>query len=466
ADAEERMRRRFPRVPDRSSAAGRAILTGDVAEIPDVEAEPDYAFASDVRAGGLRANTAVPMLRDGRVIGTINLGRTVAGRFSELEIALLKTFADQAVIAIENVRLFKELEARNRDLTATGEILRVIAGSPTDIHPVFETIFDNATRLCDAQRAGLFLFDGETYRAVAFRGANPALIEHHTQGLIRPGPRPALGRMVGELRPVHIHDVAADAADGDPVRRAVIELEGMRTLLMVPLLREARLVGALSIYRREVHPFTDEQTALLQPFADQAVIAIENVRLFEELQASNKHLTDALDKQTATGEILRAISRSQTDVPPVFEAILYSAVRLLGAYTGALTRVVDNQIELAAFTQTDDAGAAALRAAFRQSLQSELPHAQAIRDRAPLNIPDAQTDPRLPEAEHVRARVRGFRSRVLVPLLRQDEALGVISVARREPGGFNADEISLLQTFADQAVIAIENARLLTALPA
>jgi GAF domain-containing protein len=148
---------------------------------------------------------------------------------------------------------------------------------------------------------------------------------------------------------------------------------------------------------------------------------------FKELDASNKHLTDALDKQTATSDFLRAISRSHTDVQPVFEAILSSAVRLLGAYAGALTRVVDNKIELAAFSRTDDAGAAALRAAFPQSLQSESPHAQAIRDRAPLNIADAQTDPRLPEAEHVRARVRDYRSRVLVPLLRQDEAIGAIS---------------------------------------
>jgi signal transduction histidine kinase len=190
------------------------------------------------------------------------------------------------------------------------------------------------------------------------------------------------------------------------------------------------------------------------------------VRLFTELQASNRELTTALDTQTATSDILRVISRSQTNVQPVFDAILSSAVRLLGAYTGVLTRIIDDRIELAALTRTDDAGDAAIRAAFPQPLQSEWPHAQAVRDRAPLNIADAQTDPRLPEAEHARARVRGFRSRVLVPMLRQDKAIGAISVARREPGGFKEDEIALLQTFADQAVIAIENARLFKELEA
>src|SRR5262249_28161809 len=232
-----------------------------------------------------------------------------------------------------------------------------------------------------------------------------------------------------------------------------------RSLVGVPLVREGRAVGSMVVTRGTPGPFSDSEIALLRTFADQAVIAIENVRMFTDL-------TDALDKQTATGDILRAISRSQTDVQPVFEAILSSAVRWLGTYAGALTRVVGDQIELAAFTRTDDSGAAAMRAGFPQSLQSELPHAQVIRARTPLNIADAQTDPRLPEDERGRARVRGYRSRVLVPLLRHDEAIGAISVARREPGGFAEDEIALLQTFADQAVIAIENARLLSELQA
>ena len=186
-------------------------------------------------------------------------------------------------------------------------------------------------------------------------------------------------------------------------------------------------------------------------------------RLAESLERENAKdhaLTEALDTQTATSDILRVISQSQTDVQPVFDAIVASAVRLLGAYSGALTRIAGDQIELAALTSTDAAGDAALRARFPQPLHSEGPHAQAIRDRAPLNIADAQTDPRVPEAVRASARVRGYRSQVVVPLLRHDEAVGAIAVTRREPGGFTDDEIALLKTFADQAVIAIENVRL------
>jgi signal transduction histidine kinase len=220
------------------------------------------------------------------------------------------------------------------------------------------------------------------------------------------------------------------------------------------------------VRRTTVRPFTDQQIALLKTFADQAVIAIENVRLFTELEARNRDLTEALDQQTATSEILRVISQSPTDVQPVFDAILASAVRLLGAYSGSLTRSAGDQIELAALTSTDEAGDAAVRARYPQPLQSEDPQAQALRDRAPLNIADAQTDPRLPEATHAYARARGWRSAVMVPMLRHGEAVGTISVTRRDPGGFTDDEIALLKTFADQAVIAIENSRLLTELHA
>ena len=211
------------------------------------------------------------------------------------------------------------------------------------------------------------------------------------------------------------------------------------------MMREGRAVGTINIYRAEAKPFSENQIELLKTFADQAVIAIENVRLFTELQASNRELTTALDTQTATSDILRVISRSQTDVQPVFDAIVASAVRLLGAYSGALTRIAGDQIELAALTSTDAAGDAAVRATFPQSLQSEGPHAQAIRDRAPLNIADAHTDPRVPEAAHAYARVRGYRSVVVVPMLRHDEAVGTIAVTRREPGGFTDDEIALLR---------------------
>jgi signal transduction histidine kinase len=240
----------------------------------------------------------------------------------------------------------------------------------------------------------------------------------------------------------------------------------MRSWLTVPMLRQGEVIGAISLAHHDVDAFSEKKMELLRTFADQAVIAIENVRLFTELEASNRELTTALDTQTATSDILRVISRSQTDVQPVFDAIVDSAVRLLQAYSGVVTLIEGDQIQLAAHTSTDDAGDAAARAVFPQSRHSEWPAAQAIRGRAPINIADAHTDPRVPETQHAYARVRGYRSLVAVPLLRHDEAAGAIGVTRREPGGFTDDEIALLKTFADQAVIAIENARLLTELQA
>ena len=249
-----------------------------------------------------------------------------------------------------------------------------------------------------------------------------------------------------------------------PEVHAGIRRTGIRTVVAVPLLREQTAIGAILIRRLEVRPFSEKQIRLLQTFADQAVIAIENVRLFKELEAKNRELTTALDTQTATSDILRVISRSQTDVQPVFDAIVVSAVRLLAADTGLLTRVAGDQIELAALTRTDDAGAADVRARFPHSLQSESAHAEAVRDRALVNIADVQIDARFSGASRAVARAGDGRSRAVVPMLRHDEAVGTISVSRRKPGGFTDDEIALLQTFAAQAVIAIENARLLTEL--
>jgi signal transduction histidine kinase len=232
------------------------------------------------------------------------------------------------------------------------------------------------------------------------------------------------------------------------------------------MLRDGQPIGAITVGREAGRGFVDEQIELLKTFADQAVIAIENVRLFTELQTSNRELTTALDTQTATSDILRVISGSRTDVQPVFDAIMTSALRLLRAYSGTLTRLVGEQIEIAAISSTSPEGDAALRTRFPQPLHSAGPHARTIRERAPLNVADTHTDQRLPDGFHAYARVRGYRSQVVVPMLHYGEAVGTISVTRREPGGFTDDEIALLKTFADQAVIAIENARLLSELQA
>ncbi len=356
--------------------------------------------------------------------------------------------------------LEKRLAEALEQQTAMSEILRVISSSRTDVQPVFEAIARSATALCEADLSGLYPFDGHLIHFGAQHGRTPEEIDAARRAFPQPPSRlSVVARAILAAAVVQVADVSEDPEVADALRM-------FKTVLSVPMLREGRPLGAITVARRVVRPFSDKQIALLQTFADQAVIAIENVRLFTELQASNSELTTALDTQTATSDILRVISRSQTDVQPVFDAIVASAVRLLRGYSGVVTRIAGDQIELAALTSTDDAGDAGLRAFFPQSVHSEMAHAQAIRDRAPINIADAQTNPRVPEAVRAQARARGYQSWVTVPLLRHDEAVGTIAVTRREAGGFTDDEIALLKTFADQAVIAIENARLLTELQA
>jgi GAF domain-containing protein len=421
------------------------------------------------------------MLRGEVVVGVITVSRQRVGGFAPDEVSLLQTFADQAVIAIENVRLFTELQEKNQALTqahaqvsdaleqqtATSEILRVISNSPTDVQPVFDVIAASARRMCGAVASSVLRLEEGVLHLAAASGVTPAW-EEAARG-VYPAPvsgrRAPSARAVQERRVVELVDVEHNP-ESTPGAIALARAVGFRTAVALPMLRGAEVLGVIQVARAEPAPFPRPHVELLQTFADQAVIAIENVRLFKELEASNRELTTALDTQTATSDILRVISRSQTDVQPVFDAILASAVHLLGAYSGSLTQVAGDQIELVALTSTDDAGDAAVRARYPQRLRSEDPQAQALRDRAPLNFADAQTDPRLPEATRAYACARGWRSAVLVPMLRHGEAVGTISVTRRDPGGFTDDEIALLQTFADQAVIAIENVRLFTELQA
>jgi len=357
--------------------------------------------------------------------------------------------------------VLRELGQALGQQTATSEILRVISSSPTDVQPVFDAIAAAATKLCAVESAGVYRFDG---RLIHLAGHYQWTAEH-LDAIARVFPQAIDGRSVtaGAIRTrsvVHVPDISVDPEYGaGPIVDA-----GFRTVLSVPMLRGADPIGAITVTRLEVRPLTDRQIELLRTFADQAVIAIENERLLNELHASNRELTRTLRTQTATSDILRVINRSQTDVQPVFDAIVDSAVRMLEGYTGALTRIIGDHMELAALTSTDDIGDAALRALFPRSLGSEWPHAHAIRDRIPLNIEDAQIDPRVPEGGNAEARLRGYRSLVVVPMFRDELPVGTISVTRREPGGFSGGDIVLLQTLAIQAVIAIEDARLLTEL--
>jgi signal transduction histidine kinase len=389
-------------------------------------------------------------------------------RVRDLEKRLEEALKGNAEVLKREADALGQLQTSNRELaeareqqTATSEILSVIATSPTHLKRVLDTLTESAARFCAAYDAVIWRLDGDVLRVVGHHGPIPTPLGH-TSPAIR---GTVVGRSALDRQTVEVTDLQAEV-DEFPEGSASARQFGHRSIVSVPLLREGVAIGVIALRRAEVQPFTEKQIDLLKTFADQTVIAIENVRLFTELQASNRELTTALDKQTATSDILRVISRAPTDVQPVFDAILASAIRLLGAYSGTLTRIAGEQIEIAAITSTSDVGDAALRARFPQSLTSAGPHALTIRDRAPLNIADAHTDPRLPEGFHAYARVRGYRSQIAVPLLHHDDAIGTISVTRGEPGGFTVDEIALLQTFADQAVIAIENVRLFKELEA
>ena len=452
--------RLYPRRPSRDTTTGRAILDRKIVHIPDAEKDPELAphLARDLDA---RTFLAVPILHDGQPIGAISVSSEGKDAFAVSQMELLKIFADQAVIAIENVRLFNETKEALEQQTATSEILRVISSSPTDVRPVFDAIVCAAVGLCQAVQSNVQLFDGQLIHFVAAHNIGPAAMEIVQRIYPMPPNRNQTGsRAILDNAVVHVPDVLEDP---EYLHELAVQ-GGWRSVLSVPMVGEGRPIGAITVTRMEPGLFSDSEIALLRTFADQAVIASENVRLFSELQSSNCELTTALDTQTATSDILRVISRSQTDVQPVFDAILQSAVRLLGGYSGTVTRVVGDQIEIAALTSTDAAGDAAQTERYPQSLRSGGLHATAIRNRTPFNIADTQTDPGLPEPVRAFARIRGYRGLVVVPLLRQDEVLGAISVTRRETGGFTKDEITLLQTFADQAVIAIENARLLSEL--
>ena len=456
----------------RQSPVALAALERRVVHVADILADSRFTPANvpSHSIEGARSILSVPMLRDGQLFGVLNTWRLQPAAFTDKQIDLLKTFADQAVIAIENVRLFKELEARNRNLTesleqqtATAEILRVISSSPTDVQPVFDTIVRSALRLCNGTTSAVFRVEGGMLHHSANYGGSPEALAAARARYPRPVGRDSVPALAVLARSEY---EVPDTEDSSAIKmsRDTGRILGIRGLLAVPMLHDGQAVGAIVVTRREPGGFTAPERSLLKTFADQAVIAIENVRLFTELQQKNAQISEALEQQTATAEVLRVISRSQTDVQPVFDTIVRSAVRLCNGLLGALFRFDGEQIHhVAQHNNTPEALEAAHRV-YPAPLSRALLPARAILERAVVHIPDVAFDP---EFQHqALSRAVGFRSGLYVPMLREGAPIGVIVVNRAEAGPFSEGEIELLKTFADQAVIAVENVRLFTELQA
>jgi GAF domain-containing protein len=441
------------------------LKTKEAIHVADLRGDQSYVERNPrivplVESAGARTFLGVPMVKEDELIGFISIYRQEVRPFADKQIELVQNFAAQAVIAIENTRLLNELRQRTADLTesleqqtATADVLRVISSSPGELEPVFQTILQNATRICEANFGTLYLFDGNVFRWASEVGAPPQYAEFLRQrGPFPPIPGTVLEGVVRTSAVVHIAD---DAASPNP--SAPTKLAGARTVSCVPMIKDDSLIGAIVIYRQEVKPFTEKHIALVQNFAAQAVIAIENTRLLNELRQRTADLTEALEQQTATSEILKVISSSPGELESVFQAMLANAVRICDAKIGTLFRYDNETFDPVALFGAPPALAEFLRqrGSFRPAAGGPLD--RLLRTKDVVRIADDAAEP-VPSPV---ARFSGARSQINVPMLKENALIGAITIYRQEVRPFTDKQVELLTNFADQAVIAIENARLL-----
>ena len=461
--ATEKIMQHYPRPLDNTSVGGQAMLTNQVVQYAPVLDNPVVPAAAQQMARDYQYNSiiAAPMIRQDTVVGAIVCGNPEPRVFDEKEVALIKSFAAQAVIAIENARLLTELRESLEHQTASSEVLQAINASPGDLAPVFGAIVDKAMHLCEAGFGGLWIVDGGLARAAATRNLPEAFAEFVTREALPHAD--AFGRGVRNKPVVHIADMTATESYRKrvPMTVASVELGGVRTYLAVALRQGGAVAGVLMLYRQEVRPFSDRQIALVQGFAAQAEIAMRNARLLNETRAS-------LERQTATSEVLRVISSSPGDLEPVFSSMLENAVRICDASFGNIYRWDGAALHHLASRNTPAAFARQRsREPFRPAPIN--PVGQMIAGKTVIHLPDAAASQAYAEREAVTVagvEIADIRTFLAVPMLKENELIGAIALARQDVRPFTDKQIELVANFAAQAVIAIENARLLTELRA